>query len=390
MSPAPSRDDRLPAMPEENVEELYENALCGFLSTTPDGRIVKVNRTLAKWIGSDVDCLVGCRRFAELLTVGGRIFYETHFVPLLQMSGVATDIALDLQCDDGRVMPTLISAVQKRDESGKAILNRITVFNAAERRSYERELLLAKKRAEEIAADLQRSNLALVRTNEELGQFAFAASHDLQEPLRTMTVYSQLLALKHADQLDDEANGILGHIIDGSQRMKHLISDLLSWSEAQESSLRLRRNELKVILSAALRNLGATIEQSRAVVTHDELPVLTTDAARLAQVFQNLIGNAIKYANPGLTPVIHISSSRQGEREWLFAVQDNGLGFDPEYADSIFTMFKRLHGREIAGTGIGLAICKKIIESHGGRIWATSTPGVGSCFSFTIPDPDAE
>jgi PAS domain S-box-containing protein len=378
---------------EESAEELYESAPCGYLSTTPDGRIVKANQTLINWIGCQRDELIGSTRFPDLLTIGGKIFYETHFALLLQMHGVVSEVALDLVCKEGPTIPTLVSAVQKRDAAGKALLNRITVFNATERRKYERELLIARKRAEEstselsrVNLELSRSNAALLKANEELGQFAYAASHDLQEPLRTMTTYAQLLARRYPGVLDDDAKSFIENIVNGSRRMQTLIHDVLAFSQLQGSHLVLRLTGMEQTLAIALSNLGSAIEESKASITHDQLPFLTIDAARIAQVLQNLVGNAIKYRKPDDAPRVHISARREGHHEWLFTVEDNGAGFEAPYSEQIFGMFKRLHGREIPGTGIGLAICKKIIESHGGRIWATSTPGVGSSFCFTIPD----
>jgi sigma-B regulation protein RsbU (phosphoserine phosphatase) len=378
---------------EESTEELYENAPCGYLSTTPDGRIVKVNQTFAGWIGCERQELTSGMRFAELLTIGGRIFYETHFASLLHLHGQVREIALDVVCRQGSVLPTFINAVQRRDTAGKPILHRITVFDATDRRSYERELLMARKRAEEIASELalvnselSQSNTALLKANEELGQFAYAASHDLQEPLRTMTAYAQLLARRHQDAPDQETKKFVQNIVDGSQRMQILIEDLLTFSQAQGSHLLLRPTNLEQALAIALSNLSSAITESNAMITHGPLPVMMADAARIVQLLQNLVGNAIKYRKPAEAPRVHISASTVENGEALISVEDNGLGFDAIYAEQIFGMFKRLHGRNIPGTGIGLALCKKIVEAHGGRIWATSTPGIGSSFYFTISD----
>jgi len=380
-------------VPDESVEELYENAPCGYLSTLPDGRIIRVNQTFVDLVGIEREQLVGGKRFAQLLTIGGRIFYETHFALMLRMHGHLSEIALDFQRGDGTVIPALITAVQKRDSGGNPLVNRMTIFNATERRRYEQELLIARKRAEEAASELTRvnralssSNTALLRANEDLGQFAYAASHDLQEPLRTMTGYAQLLARRYHDVLDERAQGFIEHILEGSRRMQMLISDLLAFSHAQGAQLVRRSTDMAQVLAAALANLESSIEETRATVTHEALPTLSVDAARMAQLFQNLVSNAIKYRKLDAAPRVHVSANEDRDGSWVISVQDNGLGFDDAYADQIFSMFKRLHGREIAGTGIGLAICRKVVESHGGKIWATSTPGVGSTFFFTIPD----
>jgi signal transduction histidine kinase len=393
MSPDPEDENQFGRAFEESTEELYENAPCGYLSTTLDGRIVKVNQTFAGWIGCERQDLTAGMRFAELLTIGGRIFYETHFAPLLQLHGQVREIALDLVCRQGGVLPTFINAVQRRDTAEKPVLHRITVFNATDRRGYERELLIARKRAEEIASELalvnselSQSNAALLKANEELGQFAYAASHDLQEPLRTMTAYAQLLARRHQGALDQETQKFVQNIVEGSQRMQVLIEDLLTFSQAQGSHLLFRPTNLEQALAIALLNLSSAITESNATITHGPLPVMMADAARIVQLLQNLVGNAIKYRKPTEAPCVHISATKGDNQELLISVKDNGLGFDAVYAEQIFGMFKRLHGRDIPGTGIGLALCKKIVEAHGGRIWATSTPGIGSRFYFTLSD----
>jgi PAS domain S-box-containing protein len=381
------------SIPYESAEELYEQAPCGYLSTTPEGRISRVNQTFAELIGMNSKERIRGQRFSDLLTIGGRIFYDTHFALMLRMNREVREIALDFQRADGTVVPTLVTAVQKCDPAGNPLVNRITVFNATERRSYERELLFARRRAEEafaelarVNAELSKSNAALLKANEDLGQFAYAASHDLQEPLRTMTTYAQLLARRYQEALDDHAQMFISNIVDGSRRMQMLVSDLLAFSQAQGAQLVLRSSDMTQVLAAALANLRSSIDNTSATIAHDVLPIVTVDAARMSQVFQNLIGNAIKYRKPEESPKIHVSARRERSDCWVFSVQDNGLGFDNSYSDQIFGMFKRLHGSEIAGTGIGLAICKKIIESHGGKIWAASTPGIGSTFSFMLPD----
>jgi PAS domain S-box-containing protein len=385
VSTTPPNDEQLtrPAL-EESAEELYETAPCGYLSTTTNGHIIKVNATLIKWLGYDRDELTRGKRFIDLLTPGGRIFYETHFHLMLRMYGEVSEIAFDMVCSNGSVIPTLVNAMQKRDAVGNPLVNRLTVFNAGERRSYERELLMARRRADEALAELQQSNAALLKANEHLGQFAYAASHDLQEPLRTITSYAQLFEKRYAGSLERPAAELVSQIVDSARRMQALVRDLLTYSQAQDSPLVLRPTDMNETLRMVLENLQAAVEEAGTVITYDRLPVLNVDAARLAQVFQNLIGNAIKYRKPNEAPHVHVSAS-EGEGEWTFTVRDNGLGFDSSYSDEIFGVFKRLHGRDIPGTGIGLAICKRVIESHEGRIWADSTPGVGSTFSFTIP-----
>jgi PAS domain S-box-containing protein len=226
----------------------------------------------------------------------------------------------------------------------------------------------------------------LKRSNDELQQFAYVASHDLQEPLRMVASYTQLLARRYKGRLDSEADEFIAFAVDGANRMQRLIQDLLAYSRAGINGKVLREISSENALKEALINLRAMIEESGAVVTHDSLPAITTDDTQLAQVFQNLVGNAIKYHSAEV-PHVHVSATKNGGKEWIFSVRDNGLGISPQYFERIFILFQRLHGRtEFKGTGIGLAICKKILERLGGRIWVESEPEKGSTFYFALPE----
>ncbi len=246
----------------------------------------------------------------------------------------------------------------------------------------EPELLRAKVRS---ILRLRAAEQSLRRSNDDLKQFAYAASHDLQEPLRTLSAYSQLLERRYRDQLDDVARGYLNNIVDGAQRMNRLVSDLLDYSrlsadmDQDPSSV-----DLQGVLDRVLQMLQIRIEQTRAEITTDKLPVVEGNETRLTQVFTNLVDNAIKYRNPEVTPRVHIGVERR-PAEWLISVSDNGIGFGSEYAESIFGVFRRLHDRTVPGNGIGLAICKSVVERSGGRIWAESAPGKGTTFRFTWP-----
>ena len=233
--------------------------------------------------------------------------------------------------------------------------------------------------------DRVRAEQELARSNAELEQFAYVASHDLQEPLRMVASYTQLLARRYGDRLDDDAREFIGFAVDGVTRMQALINDLLAFSRVGTRGGSFESTDADLVLERVLVNLGPAIEDAGAVVTSDPLPTVIADAGQLGQVFQNLIANAVKFRRPGDTPRVHVSATRTGE-SWLFSVADNGIGIAPEFAERIFILFQRLHKRdEYPGTGIGLSICKKIVERHGGEIWLESKPGEGTTFRFTIP-----
>jgi PAS domain S-box-containing protein len=224
----------------------------------------------------------------------------------------------------------------------------------------------------------------LRKSNEELEQFAYLASHDLQEPLRMVTSYTQLLARRYKGKLDDDADEFIAYAVDGATRMQRLIQDLLAYSRVGAKEVNLAETSSEEALQRALINLRGAIEETGAIVTFDHLPRVMADDGQLVQLFQNLVGNAIKYQNKGV-PEVHVSAEVYSRKKWIFAVRDNGLGIERQYFERIFGMFQRLHKREeFAGTGVGLAICKKIVERHGGTISVESQPGMGSTFRFIL------
>ena len=202
--------------------------------------------------------------------------------------------------------------------------------------------------------------------------------------------YTQLLAKRYKGRLDSDADEFIAYAVDGSNRMQGLIQDLLAYSRAGTNGKALHEISSEKALKDALANLRATIQESGALVTQDSLPVITSDDTQLTQVFQNLVGNAIKYRSAEV-PRVHVSAMKNGGKDWIFSVRDNGLGIDPQYFERIFVLFQRLHGREeFKGTGIGLTICKKIVERLGGRIWVESQPQKGSTFYFALPERDGK
>jgi PAS domain S-box-containing protein len=262
-----------------------------------------------------------------------------------------------------------------RDSEGKPIGFRGTSRDITERKQAEEAL---KEKTEELA-----------RSNRDLEQFAYVASHDLQEPLRMVTSYVQLLARRYKGKLDSDADEFIAFAENGAIRMWRLINDLLTYSRVGAWGKEFEPIDCETVLDQSLNNLKVAIEENGAVVTHDPLPTVMADNPQLVQLFQNLIGNAIKFRGKE-PPRIHASAGRNGSG-WIFSVRDNGIGIAPEYAERIFVIFQRLHGREeYPGTGIGLAICQKIVERHGGRIWVESEVGRGATFYFTLPASTAE
>ena len=237
----------------------------------------------------------------------------------------------------------------------------------------------------ETAARLTQAAGELERSNKDLELFAYAASHDLQEPLRVVTLFLQLLKDQYAGQLDKKAQEYIAHAFDGANRMSAVIKDLLTYSRVGSQGINLAALELQGVVEYVKANLRAAIEESNAVITSDPMPTVTADGSQMQLLLQNLISNALKFRHEDRPPEVHIGASRQQDH-WLFQVKDNGIGIEPRQMDRVFLLFQRLHSHEkYPGTGIGLAICKKIVERHGGRICAESEPGKGSTFLFTIP-----
>jgi signal transduction histidine kinase len=239
-------------------------------------------------------------------------------------------------------------------------------------------------RETKLSREHRQSQDELARSNRDLEQFAYVASHDLQEPLRMVATYTQLLAERYRGKLDSDADKYIHYAVDGAVRMQKLVQDLLAFSRVGRHGLALENIDCNEVLQVALGNLEAAIQESGAIIERAQLPVLMADSSQLVQVFQNLIGNAIKFRGSE-QPLIRVSAELSG-KEWVFSVADNGIGIAAEHVESVFVVFRRLHTRtEYPGNGIGLSICKKIVEQHGGRIWIESQVGNGSTFRFTLP-----
>jgi len=271
---------------------------------------------------------------------------------------------------DGQVLWLLARQKVFANDAGKAVRMLVALTDITDRKAAEREL--------------REAHDELARSNAELEQFAYVASHDLQEPLRMVASYTQLLGKRYGDRLEGDAKEFMAYIVDGAGRMKQLIEDLLAYSRVGTRGREFRPVKLEAVVARARTNLRAALEESGAQLTHDPLPEVEADEMQLAQLLQNLIGNAIKF-HGAARPQIHVFAN-ENENEHEITVKDNGIGIEPQYFERIFMVFQRLHDKgRYPGTGIGLAICKKVVDRHGGRIWLESAPGDGSSFHFTLP-----
>ena len=375
------RDISVRKAAEKHLAQM-EGRYRGLLEAAPDamvvvnqaGEIVLLNVQAEKQFGYRRDELVG-QKVKNIIPEG---FAERLLADALRSAEdalaqqIGTGIELNGRRKNGSEFP--IEIMLSPLESAEGILVTAAVRDITMRKKAEAHLL---QKVEE-----------LNRSNEELEQFAYIASHDLQEPLRMVASYTQLLSRRYKGKLDSNADEFISFAVDGASRMQRLIKDLLAYSRVGTRAKDLFDTSSEEALQQALINLRGAVEESGAQVTHDPLPIVVADEMQLIQLFQNLVGNAIKYQNPG-TPRVHISAARDGEKRWTFSVRDNGLGIDSQYFERIFGMFQRLHKREeFEGTGVGLAICKKIVERHGGSISVKSELGHGSTFSFALGESE--
>ena len=355
---------------EALYRQTFELATAGIAHVDLSGRFMKVNRRLCEILGYGEQELIG-RPVKEISHPEDRNLTDSQRMRV--RSGEKQSVRFEKRYlrKSGAIVWVDLSVALACDASGVPQYE-IALFDD----------ITERKKAE---AALREAHEELKRSNAELEQFAYVASHDLQEPLRMVSSYTQLLMRRYGDKLDGDAREFTAFIVDGATRMKQLIEDLLAYSRVGTRDKNFKPVDAGSSLGRALTNLRAAIQDSGATVTHDPLPTIPCDEVQVAQLFQNLIGNALKFRKPDAAPAVHVGAADQGA-EWEFMVRDNGIGIEPQYFERIFMVFQRLHDKgEYPGTGIGLAIVKKVVERHGGRIWVQSQPGAGTTFHFTMP-----
>jgi PAS domain S-box-containing protein len=361
----------------ESAEDLYENAPCGYVSTLPDGTILKVNQTLLTWTGHRREELVGRRRFQDLLTAGGRIFHETHYAPLLRMQGEVREIAVEMVCGDGGRLPVLINSVLKRDAAGTPLLARTTVFNATDRKAYERELVRERQRAEQ--ASLAKSDLIAM------------ISHEIRTPLTALMGVAHLLGVT---ELTAQQQKLVRVLRSSSESLLGLVNDILDFSkiEAGKVSLEKRGFDLRRLVHETVDNLRVKAEQkgiALAVRVDEGVPAsVLGDPLKIGQVLTNLLGNAIKFTAEG-SVMIDLRLLEPGPEAVVidFRVADTGIGIAADRLPHIFDEFTQANydiGLKYGGTGLGLSISKKLVELHDSRIAVESELGRGTTFSFGL------
>ncbi len=361
---------------EERFQELYERTPVMVHSIDQSGRILSVSDRWLQALGYERSEVIG-KPSTALLTEESRRYAKEVVLPLYFEKGVVQDVPYQMVKKNGDVIDVELSATAERNEDGEFVRSLAVLLDVTGRKRAEAEL-------DRNADQMQQYIVNLERTNKELASFVYVASHDLQSPLRAISSLLQILQIDYQDQLDQMAHDLMERAVNATARMKELIGDLLDYTQVGQDNQSWKAVDLEDVLSGVLEDLNDLIHETGMRITYSDLPQVRGDHHQLKQLFQNLLTNGIKFRD-AQTPTIHIEGADQST-EWQVSVSDNGIGIDPEYTERIFEIFQRLHTQtEYPGTGIGLAICKKIVELHNGRIWVESKLGEGSTFYFTFP-----
>lgn len=379
------------------LREAIEYAPTAMVMTDRRGRIFMVNQEAERLFGYQREELFG-KSVEVLIPRRSRESHKRHREEFAATGGsrrIGAGRDLLALRKDGTELQVEIGLNTIETEEGLFVLSSVTDISDRKRLEAElrkaNELLEARvgERTAELAAqteELRRSNEALERSNMELQHFAYVASHDLQSPLRSISGFAQLLQEQYQNQLDAQAEDWIRRAVGSIQQMQALIRDLLAYSSVDARTRPFEETDFQEVFDDAVKALNASIQDSGAMVTCDSLPVVLGDRWQLVQLMQNLLANALIYRRNNHPSAVHVSAVRQGT-EWVFSVRDDGIGIDPKYHERVFEIFRRLHDQqEYPGTGIGLAICRRVVQGHGGRIWLESEPGRGSIFYFSIPE----
>lgn len=359
------------------IEDLYDHSPCGYQSLDSDARIVRINKKAADWLGHTRNALLG-KRFADLLTSGTRPTFDARFAQL-STGRALNDVELELVRSDGTVLPVALSATALSDASGRFTLGRSTMFDITKRRS-------AQRKVEELNAELERRNAALTSANQDLEGFSYSVSHDLRVPLRAIDGYARMLEEDVGDRLAADDQRKIGVIRDSTRRMGQLIDDLLAFSRVGRTPFESVVVDMTALARSCYAELREITERDLSDLALTPLPAVRGDRALLHQLLINLLSNAVKFTAKRDRPRIEVGGHSTDEGA-LYWVRDNGAGFDMQYVDKLFGVFQRLHGQhEFHGTGVGLAIVKRVVSRHGGRVWAEGQVDAGATFYFTLPE----
>lgn len=353
---------------------LYDFSPVGYFTFDKNGLIIEVNLTGANKLGIERQFLIK-QPFSIYITPDNRNMFYKHIRDVFR-NGSRQTCELELVEKSGNKFYAQLESLADGPSLFRTAISDITENKKAQ------EVL--RKAHDELEIMVNERTAELAHSNAELEQFAYIASHHLQEPLRTISSFTQLLAMRYKDKIDKEADKFIYHIVDGASRMQRMIEDMLEYSRVDVTKKTFEPTDFEDVFMQVMTNLKIAIEQNGAIVAHDPLPVVMADETQMIQLFQNLLSNAIKFRGKD-APHIHVSALKKGN-DWVFSVKDNGIGISPKFFGHIFQLFQRNHSRsEYSGTGIGLAICRKIVERHGGNIWVESEVGKGSTFYFTVP-----